>query len=80
MFSKFLYTNNTLISIINGLGKTNISFLINAASLGIRIASVLFLIPVHGIIGYLLGLLVSQIFVFICGTLYIYRYIISMDA
>ena len=47
----FLYTNNTLISIINGIGKTHLSFAINSLSLGIRIASVLYLIPSYGIFG-----------------------------
>lgn len=41
----FLYTNNTLISIINGIGNTTLSFAINAVSLGIRIAGVFLLIP-----------------------------------
>lgn len=70
----FLYTNNTLISIINGIGKTTLSFCINSLSLGIRIASVLFAIPVCGIFGYLWGLLVSQVFVFLfcCGYLFHY--------
>lgn len=71
----FLYTNNTLISIINGIGKTYLSFIINSTSLGIRIASVFFLIPVYGIFGYLWGLLASQIFVFLVGLGYVYWYV-----
>lgn len=59
----FLYTNNTLISILNGVGKTTLSFLINFFSLGLRIASIFFLIPNMGIRGYLTGMLASQIFV-----------------
>lgn len=71
----FLYTNSTLISIINGLGKTTLSFLINSVSLGVRIASVWFLIPVFGIKGYLWGLLASQICTFaFCGW-YLYEYL-----
>ena len=69
----FLYTNNTLLSIINGLGKTLISFVINAANLGIRILCVLYAIPVYGIYGYLIGLLISQVFVFICSMLFLVR-------
>lgn len=61
----FLYTNNTLISIINGTGRTKLSFCINTASLGIRIASVFLLIPVFGIEGYLWGLLASQVSIFL---------------
>lgn len=71
----FLYTNNTLISIINGIGKTYLSFAINSLSLGIRIASVFFFIPVYGIFGYLWGLLASQVFIFLLCLGYIYWYV-----
>ncbi len=57
----FLYTNTALISTINGLGKTTTTFLINSASLSVRIFSVYLVIPLLGIQGYLLGLLASQI-------------------
>lgn len=60
----FLYTNSTYISILNGLGHTNIAFLINFTGLCIRIAGVFLLIPQTGMSGYLTGLLASQIFVF----------------
>ncbi len=71
----FLYTNNTLISMINGIGKTTLSFFINSAGLGIRIASVFLLIPVLGIKGYLWGLLASQICVFLVCLAYLEYYI-----
>lgn len=71
----FLYTNNTLISILNGIGKTYLSFIINSISLGIRIASVFLFIPLYGIFGYLWGLLASQIFIFLFCLGYMYRYI-----
>lgn len=61
----FLYPNNTLLSVINGIGKTTISLFINTLSLGIRIFSVWILIPHLGILGYLYGLLASQICIFI---------------
>lgn len=61
----FLYTNSTYISVLNGLGRTSAAFLINFSGLCIRIAGVFFLIPRMGISGYLTGLLVSQIFVFL---------------
>lgn len=60
----FLYTNTTLISILNGMGKTTITFLINAFSISIRIISVLYIVPFYGIYGYLIGLLFSQLFIF----------------
>lgn len=59
----FLYTNTTLLSVLNGLGKTTTSFVINIVSLSIRIASVYFLIPLCGFQGYFHGLLVSQLFI-----------------
>lgn len=56
----FLYTNNTLISTLNGLGKTTTTFFINAIGLLIRIAGIFILIPIHSILGYLWGLIISQ--------------------
>lgn len=67
----FLYTNSTFISIINGLGKTSISFCINTIGLLIRIVGVLFFIPIFGIKGYLWGLLASQIMVSLLCILYL---------
>lgn len=57
----FLYMNSTLISIINGLGKTTTTFLINTFGLTIRITGVLVFIPKIGMNGYLRGLLLSQL-------------------
>ncbi|WP_122642587.1 polysaccharide biosynthesis protein [Luxibacter massiliensis] len=57
----FLYTNSALLSVINGLGKTTYTFLINSFGLLIRIAGVFFAIPLFGIQGYLWGMLISQL-------------------
>jgi len=57
----FLYLSTTLHSILNGLGKTTHTFFLNILGLGIRIGFVLFVIPLSGIKGYLLGTLLSQI-------------------
>lgn len=57
----FLYLSTTLHSILNGLGKTTSTFFLNIIGLGIRIAFVLFVIPLAGIKGYLWGTLLSQI-------------------
>lgn len=64
----FLYTNTALLSVINGLGKTTFTFLINSLGLLIRIASVFVIIPLFGIQGYLWGMLVSQLIVTLCAT------------
>lgn len=57
----FMYLSTTLHSILNGLGKTTHTFFLNILGLGIRIAFVLFVIPLTGIKGYLWGALLSQI-------------------
>ena len=67
----FLYTNNALISIINGIGKTTLSLGINSVSLAIRIFSIYLFIPKIGIYGYLWGLLISQICTFAFALLYL---------
>lgn len=59
----FLYMNSTLISILNGLGKANQSFLVNIVSLAVRICGVWFGISHWGMEGYLWGLLLSQLLV-----------------
>ena len=59
----FLYMNNTLISILNGLGKATNSFFINITSLAIRIFGVWVGISTYGMQGYLWGLLGSQLIV-----------------
>ena len=71
----FLYLNTTLISIINGLGKATISFIINLLSLIIRIASIFIFIPVYGMNGYLSGLLFSQLFTSLLSTFYLVIYL-----
>lgn len=57
----FLYLSTTLSSILNGLGKTTTTFTLNIIGLSIRIAFVLWGIPMFGIKAYLWGTLVSQI-------------------
>ena len=59
----FLYLTTTLSSIINGLGKTGQTFFLNLLGTGIRILSVLFLIPPFGIRAYLIGVLASHLLV-----------------
>ncbi len=56
----FLYIASTLNSILNGLGKTMLTFLYSVFSLLIRLLFVFFAIPIWGIKGYLWGMLVSQ--------------------
>lgn len=57
----FLYISSTLASVINGLGRTGITFIHSTVSTIIQIAFIVFAIPKWGIIGFLLGLLVSTV-------------------
>lgn len=57
----FMYVASTLNSILNGLGKTHLTFMYSVISLLVRLAFVFFAIPIWGIKGYLWGLLASQI-------------------
>lgn len=57
----FMYIATTLSSIINGLGKTHLTFINTVTGLGIRILFILYMVPNKGIYGYLIGLLVSQL-------------------
>ena len=56
-----LYLSGTLSGILNGLGLVNQSFLLNTLGLGVRLAFVCLVIPKYGIIGYLWGLIVSEL-------------------
>lgn len=67
----FLYTNSTLASVINGLGKTSVTFWISFICILLRIGSITLLIPSIGIKGYLFGLLFSQLLSFLLHLLYI---------
>lgn len=57
----FMYLTTTMGSILNGLGKTSIIFVHNAASMLITLAFVVFCIPKYGIYAYLIGLLISEL-------------------
>lgn len=59
----FLYLATTVGSVINGLGKTGITFIQNVIGLSVRLIFVLLLIPKYGIIAYLWGMLVSELVV-----------------
>ena len=58
----FLYTNNTLSSILHGLGKTGAVSFLHSFSFVLRLLFVVLLVPAVGIEGYLYGVLLGQIF------------------
>ena len=57
----FMYLATTMGSILNGLGRTSSTFFQNVFAMVIRLAIVLFAIPRYGILGYLWGMLVSEL-------------------
>lgn len=71
----FLYLGTALTSIINGMKKTHISFVITAVSLGVRILFLLWAVPVYGMRLYLIGLLVSQLLQVLLELLYLKPYL-----
>lgn len=56
-----LYLSSTLSGILNGLGETGKYFAQNLLGLSIRLLFVFFVIPRFGILGYLWGLLISEL-------------------
>lgn len=73
----FLYLNTTLISTIHGLGKSSSVFVWNIAGFLFRLASVIFLVELWGINGYLLGTVFSQIFLSCCICWTVRSYLFS---
>lgn len=71
----FLYLSTTLTSIINGLGKTQLTFLITVVSLLVKIYFLIFLVPRYGIQAYLVGSLLSQITMTLLEIIYLRKYI-----
>ncbi len=58
----FLYINGVFTGILQGMGKAMTIFFINVTGLLLRLGFVFFAIPVYGIRGYLVGILVSQLY------------------
>lgn len=58
----FLYLNNTLSAILQGMGKVLRLYFINVIALILRLLFVLFLVPLYGIQAYLWGVLLGQLF------------------
>ena len=72
----FLYLSGTLSSILNGLGRTGITFLYNLLALLVRLGFVFFVIPSIGFSGYIYGIVCSQIFLDLLIILALKQYII----
>ncbi len=59
----FIYLTTTLGSIINGLGKTHVTFINSVIGTVCKILLIMFLIPAQGINGYLIALLIGQLII-----------------
>ena len=69
-----LYLSGTLGGILNGLGAVNQTLFLNIIGLGVRIFFVFFLIPSYGIMGYLWGLIVSELLVTLLSLFFLKSY------
>ncbi|MBR1743176.1 MAG: polysaccharide biosynthesis protein [Lachnospiraceae bacterium] len=70
----FLYLSTTFTSIINGLGKTGLTFFITTLSLLVKIFFLIVLVPEYGIQAYLTGTLLSQMIMTIWEWYYLRNY------
>lgn len=70
-----LFITTTLNSIINGLGLVHLTFIGSVIGMLIRIFLIIFLMPVQGINGYLISLLVSQLVMTCIGAFLVIKYI-----
>ncbi|MEG0813874.1 MAG: polysaccharide biosynthesis protein [Clostridium sp.] len=71
----FMYLSTTMGSILNGLGKTSVIFLHNAAAMLVTLLFVVFGIPRYGIYAYLAGLLVSELLLAALHTIALSGYV-----
>lgn len=69
-----LYLSGTLGGILNGLGAANQSLILNTSGLLVRLAFVFFVIPRFGIIGYLWGLIASELLVTLLSLFFLREY------
>ncbi len=69
----FIYCSTTLSSIINGLGKTHITFRNTVIGLAVRILFLIVFVPNIGIMGYLIGMFISQFLITVLDAEYLYR-------
>ncbi|KIR02864.1 Stage V sporulation protein B [Lachnospiraceae bacterium TWA4] len=67
----FLYLNNTYSSILNGLGKTSTTFSHQLVGIILRLISIIFFVPSYGILGYLGGILLSQLITCLLSHIYL---------
>lgn len=70
-----IYLTTTLGSIINGLGKAHITFLNSIIGTLSKIFLIIILIPIRGISGYLIALLIGQLIITILDGIAVAKYV-----
>lgn len=70
----FMFLSTTLSSILHGLGKTTITFLLNLLASIIRILGIVLFVPHYGIRAYLMSMLFSQLFLSGLFTFFLYHF------
>lgn len=69
----FMYINVTLSGILNGMGKTKTTFFNGIISTFVRLGFIIFLVPVIGIKGCLMGVLAGQILCTVLDIIAVYK-------
>lgn len=69
----FLYLTATIGSILNGMGKTKTTFYHNIISTVIRLFFIIFIIPIQGIKGCMIGILFSYILCALLHTIVLFK-------
>lgn len=69
----FMYMNVTLSGILNGMGETKVTFINSIVSTTLRLVFILFLVPVTGIKGCLMGVLAGQILCTLLDIIAVYK-------
>ena len=70
----FLYVSATFNSILNGLGRLNITLVNSVAAQILKLALIAFLVPSYGMNGYFIAFLVSQVIVTIVDLILVIHY------
>lgn len=73
----FMFVSGTLGSILHGLGLTKTTFYQNMISSCLRLCFVIFIVPMHGIKGYMWGILASECLCALMHTISVIRYLNS---
>lgn len=69
----FMYVNATLTGILNGMGETKVTFINSIISTALRLCFILFIVPLTGIKGCLMGVLAGQILCTLLDIIAVYK-------